>query len=58
MVVGSCACMFKFSSVPLDGTTKEYKISKSIYSDLLRTYCCDFLYNMYRQKCVFCHGSG
>jgi len=39
-------------SLPPDGVIVEYEISNRGFSDLLHTYCCDFLNNVYVGKCV------
>jgi len=49
----ACAPMFKFFYALPDGATTEYDISKSGFSDFLRTYYCDFLNNV----CEFLTGN-
>ena len=45
--------MFKFFCTPPDGASTEYQISNREFSAFLRTYYCDFLYNVYSEGSVF-----
>jgi len=54
MMICNCAHMVKFFSALPDGTTLQYEISNSGFSnDFLHMYYCDFLKIMYSYGSVF-----